>query len=147
VPAPAERIWLPGSGVTDLAAVRVDRAVNEYDEQLHFGRNEDTGQWCIFLIRRGEAPLPVLGFNDIPYPDDALKRLYQADAMRRGEEILDQMNRDNDKLREKDEEAVKQGIGIAAEAFEWGFRAMGSDKAKRIVVPMGRRGSEMGGWS
>jgi len=145
LPAPAERIWLPGSGLVSLDIARVDRAVREYDENLRFGRNEDTGQWCVFLVRRGHAPLPVLGFNEIPHPDDALKRLYRADALRRGEEILDEMNRENEEMKRPFEDATREGVGVAAEAFEWGFRQM--DRGSRIVVPMGSRASARGGYS
>lgn len=147
MPAPAEHIWLPGSGAVSLEVVRVDRAVQEYDPNLRFGRNEDTGDWCIFLIKRGEAPLPVLGFGrEIPHPRAALQRLERADSVRRGSEILDEMNRHNESLRKPFEDAAAEGAAITAEAFEWGYRAMG--KGKRVIIPVsGLRTNAMGGYS
>lgn len=147
MPASASSIWLPETGVTDLAAIRVDRAVKEYDENLRFGRNEETGQWCVFLLRRGFAPLPVLGFRDIPHPEDAVKRLYQADAQRRGEEILDEVNRHNREQERLENAATEQQIGQAvedaAEHAERLARLAGSTRYGKSFRP---RPDRMGGW-
>jgi hypothetical protein len=125
---------------------RVDRAVQQYDPLLRFGRNEDTGQWCVFRIARGEDPLPILGFDQIPSPNAVLQRLSQCDAQRRGSEILDEINKHNADLRKPFEDAAKEGAAIAAEGFEWGFRQMG--KSKKIILPVASRGGDrMGGYS
>lgn len=117
-------IYLPGRGVVDLEANRVDRAVHEYDERLSFARNEETGDYCIFIkMERGwdgpDAGLPVLGFGkQIPHPEDALKRLYQADSLRRGNEILDDINRTNDDVHKQLDAAAHEGAGHYVEALE-----------------------------
>lgn len=139
MPAPASSIWIPSKGDTNLAALRVDRAVNEYDEQLSFGQNNDTGQWCIFLIRRGEAPLPVIGFNEIPHPEDAIKRLVQADARRRGNEILDAMNRHNKQAEIEREAAAVEADKQLAETAEWALRMEGKTPHKKIIMGKGRQ--------
>jgi hypothetical protein len=137
--APASSIWLPGKGDTNFAALRVDKAVREYDEQLSFGRNEDTGDWCIFLIRRGEMPLPVIGFGrEIPHPEDAIKRLYRADAQRRGNEILDEMNRHNEKIEEARDLAAQEGEARLAETAEWALRVEGRTGHKKVFMGKGR---------
>jgi hypothetical protein len=69
-------IWLPPSHLYREGAV-VEKAVNQYDPELHFGKNEANGQWVIFMERGGER-IPVLGFQDIPHPDDALTGRYSA---------------------------------------------------------------------
>lgn len=117
-------IYLPGRGVVDLAANRVDRAVNEYDERLSFARNEQTGDWCVFIkMERGwdgpDAGLPVIGFGrEIPHPEDALKRLHNADSVRRGSEILDSINRHNEDIDKQLDYASSQGAGHYVEALE-----------------------------
>jgi hypothetical protein len=132
-------IWLPQKGDTNFAALRVDKAVREYDDQLSFGQNNDTGDWCIFLIRRGEAPLPVIGFGrEIPHPDDAIKRLYRADAKRRGHEILDEINRSNAELERARDEAAAEGEARLAEVAEWALRTEGKTSHKKVVMGKGR---------
>lgn len=148
MPAPTTHIWLPSGVSVSLEVLRADKAANDYDPNLRFGRNEDNGQWCVFRIVRGEVPLPILGFSDVPGPQELQRRLYQSDALRRGEEILDDMNRFNEDIRRVWEDAAHEGAAIAADAFEWGYRAMGSSRASKIIVPMnGLRGNRMGGYS
>lgn len=146
MPAAVSKIWLPGQGMTDLSERRVDAAVNEYDENLRFGKNDETGQYCIFLIRRGFDPLPILGFNEIPHPEDAVRKLWRADAMRRGNEILDQMNKENEEARKADEYAADQGIEQAAEGFEWLMRTQGQTPYKRVYTGNNKT-NKMGGYS
>lgn len=131
-------IWVPDS-FQDRQAASVDTAVREYDHNLGFGKNERTGQWCIFL-RHGsneltaEADLPIMGFNSIPHPDDALRRLHQADALRTGREILDQIERANKDIQSKKDEAAAQASAETAEAFDWGFRQMGKAPYAKVFI-------------
>ena len=80
-------IWLP-NGVS-YEAYRVDRAVREYDERLMFGRNEDTGDWCVFVrMPSPRDPFPVFGFgNRIPKPDEALARIKEGHLVAHKERI------------------------------------------------------------
>lgn len=150
MPAEATRIWLPdinGFSLTDLSVTKVDAAVREYDENLRFGRNEESGQWCVFLVRRGEAPLPILGFDDIPHPEDVAKRLYRADALRRGEEILDEINRHNRELEvaenAESEAQINEAVELAAEHAERLARTVGTLRYSKSFRP---RPNKMGGW-
>lgn len=130
------RLYVPGRGMVDVSAYRVDKAVKEYDERLLFARNTDTGQWCVYIQPERDAePLPILGFNEVPHPTDALKELYKRDAWRRGNEILDKVNRRNAEIKQQYEDAASEGSAIAAEAFEWGFRKMGAAPTAKIFVP------------
>ena len=75
MPAPADKIWVPASHQM-RETVPLQRALRDYDERLTFGRNEDNGDWCVFLNLRGERPIPVLGFGDIiPEREDMMRRL------------------------------------------------------------------------
>ena len=133
-------IWTPfGYQARELIAAR--KAAGEYDPNLDFGFNEKTQQYCVYLkVGSNDASkfgdLPILGFvppNRIPAPEEIKKRLYQSDAVRRGHEIIDEWNRQNDLLMNKDHSDVD---GQLAESMEWGFRKMGSDKAPvKVYMP------------
>jgi hypothetical protein len=146
MPAGISNIWLPGRGLTDLAERRADEFAQEYDENLRFGRNGDTGQYCVFLIRRGHDPLPILGFDEVPSNDYLARRLYQADAQRRGEEILDEMNRSNESLENAGLTDADDAAGTLAEGFEWLMRTQGQTSHKREYMG-NRRKNQMGGYS
>jgi hypothetical protein len=140
-------LYVPGRGMVNLASTRVDSAVSEYDERLTFAQHPENGQWCIMLkmpadydgpdgIHLGtDRVIPVLGFNDIPHPEDALKRLYQADSLRWGEQMLDDMNRRNEDRKKELQYKGDQASYEAAEAMEWFNRQQGLHPSPRIFVP------------
>lgn len=146
MPAGVNRIWLPGRGITDASERRADAFVQEYDPNLRFGRNEDTGQYCIFRIVRGENPLPILGFNEVPSNEFIGRRLYETDAQRRGEEILDAMNRHNDELEKLMDEEASEAAAQAAEGFEWLMRTQDQTPYKRVYTGNVRK-DRIGGYS
>jgi len=124
-------VWLPPSHeFRGLAAAR--KAAKEYDANLDFGRNEKTGQWCVF-IRHGTMPcasegdFPVLGFQDIPDPGLIQRRLYESDAQRHN--IVAQIQRHNSQLEKERDKISREKSAELAEHMEWGFRKMDSDKA------------------
>lgn len=132
-------IWVPES-FGHREVVRVRNAVREYDPNLDFGKNERTGQWCIFL-KRGtskvtqELDLPVIGFEDIPHPDDALRKLRESDALRTGNEILDKIVKNNEDIEARREVAAQEASAQAAEGFDWGFRQMGKAPHSKVFLP------------
>lgn len=140
-------LYVPGRGMVNLSAMRVDSAVSEYDERLMFAQHPENGQWVIMLKMPSDYDgpdglhfgsdrvIPILGFNDIPHPDDALKRLYQTDTLRWGEQILDDMNRRNADRKKELEFEADNASGEAAEALEWFNRQQGKHPVKRIFVP------------
>lgn len=145
MPAPATKIWLPGSGLSDIRMAYLDSAVQEYDPNLRFGRNEDTGDYCVFVIKRGQPPFPVLGFQEIPEKDTIFRRLYETDSLRHGKKMLDQMNADNERIWATQEANAAEGDAMAAEAFDWAYRQQG--KAPYSKVLLNGNGRKMGGWS
>lgn len=134
-----QNIWVPASHeIRGVGAIR--KAVREYDSNLDFGRNETTGQWCIFLKQGAtaasqEVDLPILGFQDIPHPDDALRRLHQSDALRTGNQILEQINRHNAAIEKQRDIAGEEASAETAEAFDWGFRQMGKAPHSKVFIP------------
>lgn len=128
--------FVAGRGMVDSEVLAVDKAVSEYDERLYFDRNQNTGQWCAFLKTPPSEPdLPIFGWDHIPHPHDAVKRIYQNDALRHGDEILDRIDRENAERTRPLDEAADQASGQAAEVMEWGFRKMGAHPQARIFVP------------
>ena len=131
--------WVPAS-FTHREINTVRKAVAEYDPNLDFGKNDKTGQWCIFLrqgtmegSKRGD--LPVLGFGDIPSPEFAVKRLYDSDALRQGKQMLDDLNKHNDDINLGYEAQTVEAEKELAEAFEWGMRKEGMTPHKKIYIP------------
>jgi hypothetical protein len=104
------QIFIPGKGMIDLAVVRVDRAVREYDERLFFDLNSANGQYAVFIrMPHGKPPHPVMGYGfEVPEPHEVIKKLYQNDGLRFGEEILDQAYREM-----KQEQAEKNAVSKA----------------------------------
>jgi hypothetical protein len=88
-------IYIPGHGEMSWEEIRVDRAVREYDERLFFARNADTWDWCVYIkMPRPEPAYPVLGFGqNIPSVDVVMEKLYNADTMRHGWQIFDDVQR------------------------------------------------------
>jgi hypothetical protein len=132
MPAAAERIWLPAQH-TNRQLDRLNRALNQYDERLRFGRNEDNGDWCVFLCLRGERPIPVLGFQDeIPEPDEMIRRVEAADTRKHGDKILIEMEEHNNRLRAEVREKADEAEWQLAEGMESFLHAQGKTPYTRI---------------
>ena len=121
------KIWIPNMGDYDMRAWKVDRKVREYDERLMFGRNEDTGDWCIFIrMPAPQDPFPVIGFQkSIPEPNDALDRLKAADTMRHGDRLYKEMVASQKKYRDDLEYKSDQAAQDSAERVEHLMRQHG----------------------
>lgn len=132
-------IWTP-AGFEARESMATRRAVREYDENLDFGKNEKTGDWCVYL-KRGttvlsvHGDLPILGFQHLPGPDEVVKRIYETDAQRRGKAILEELNKHNETQHDEGRRAVADAEGQVAETFEWGLRKQGATSHKRVYIP------------
>lgn len=118
-------IWLPNNASYD--AYRVDRAVSEYDERLMFGRNEDTGDWCVFIrMPRPRDPFPVIGFGDsIPDVNTVMERVRQADTMRTGNQIYNEVVSSQKQYRDNLDYVANQAGEESAEVIEHFMRKRG----------------------
>ena len=137
-------IWIPGKGEYDIRVWRVDNAVREYNERLMFGRNEDTGDWCVFIkAPHPQDPIPVLGFgSEIPHPDDAVKRLYESDTLRHGDAILKQVIREQKEYRDRLDYAADQATQDSAEHIEHMMRMRGDSPVIKSFSKEVKRGSD-----
>jgi hypothetical protein len=133
--------------MVSLRVTALDRAAREYDERLRVGKNEDTGDWCVFIqMARGTFPpndlYPLYGMgqdeNALPEPHELKKKLYETDTVRHGDELRQRMNRENEDLKRAQAKKAEAAEEIAAEAYEWGLRRMSNDiNSRRIQVNMG----------
>lgn len=123
-------LFIPGRGVVDLEARRIDAAVSEYDERLFAARHPETNHPGVFikmppsydgdngLVISGQRAIPVLVFpGGFPHPDHVLGELHKRDAVRRGTEILDEINRRNDQLKAAGNHAASEAAGEVAEVM------------------------------
>lgn len=136
-------IWIPRHGEVDSRAWKIDQRVREYDDRLMFGRNEATGDWCIFIRMPAPAdPFPVIGFqNRIPEPDEALDRLKAADTMRHGDRIYMEAVRSQREYRDGLEYRSDQASAESAEAVEFLLRKHG----KSPIIKSTRKGVKASG--
>lgn len=136
-------ILVPGLGMVNPAALRVNEAVKEYDDRLRFGFNEINQDWVIYILMPrdfdaayfidGQPVYPVLGFgSEIPHPEDAVRRLYQADTVRNGNAILDRMNEDNDYLRSQKDKEMAEFDEEMAERVEFELRKEGLSPVSKV---------------
>lgn len=134
---PVTKLWIPGMGEVNLEEYRVHKAVQEYDERLMFGRNMDTGDWCIFVkMPRGEDPVAVLGFGKrVPDPREAVQRADAANTRKHGAQIIEAMEKHNRAL--DAEKALRTGelSEVGAEILEYGFRKQGAHPSPRVFFP------------
>lgn len=135
-----KRIYLPGRGAYDIAAMQVLRAVQAYDERLSFGRNEDNGDWVVFVkMPRGSKRelVPVLGFGnkEMPTPEEVLRRVEQADTRRYSQELLDAVTTENRKRQESTSQLAEDTASEMAEIMDYLLRATGTHPLPRIFVP------------
>ena len=122
-------IYLPGHGVVDLEARRINKVVNQYDERLFAARHPLTGDYAVFIKMSpaydgedgleiaGQRALPIMAFpNGFPHEDQVLGELHKRDAVRRGTEILDEIHRANEARKEPYRRAAADAAGAVAEA-------------------------------
>jgi len=122
------KLFIPGYGDVNTDAWRVDQAVKEYDSRLMFGRNEENGDWCIFIeMPRPNDPYPILGFQDrVPDPVEAIDRLKAADTMRHGDRIYKDVVKSQEQYRAGLKNNADEAIGDSAERVEHMMRQRGA---------------------
>lgn len=114
------RIWTPGGADPEALAARM---VKDYDPNLELGRHTLTGDWCIWLMRRGTDPYPVIGLGQtLPEPDALIERIKAADTRIHGDAALQRMNADNEAWERERRAEADEAAGVAAEAYEWAAR-------------------------
>lgn len=131
-----EHIWIPGRGNLTAAESEAQRFIEEYDERFVLARHNVTGDWVIFVKLARDDLYPVMGLGrEIPPLEEIKRRMYQADALRRGDEIRQEINRRNEDIQKAKRAAADAAIGETAEHLEWGYRREGWHPNPRIFVP------------
>lgn len=95
IEVPPTIIEVPGRGMGEIQAMRVDAAVREYDERLRFGYNPTNQDWVIYIryprdfvgapyTIDGHPVMPIRGFGPkIPAPHEAVSLLQKMDTWKR----------------------------------------------------------------
>lgn len=119
-------LWLPSG--RDYRAYKVDQAVREHDDRLMFGRNQETGDWCIFIRMPGDRePFPVIGFQQtIPEPHEAIRKLNEGDTRKHGDRMLMEARRADERRRRELDYVSDQAAQDAAERTEHMMRQRGA---------------------
>lgn len=127
-------LFIPGRGNVDTNAYRIDRAVNAYDERLMFAKNEQTGDWCVYIRMPGaEPPYPVVGFGrDVPQLDDVMYRIRKADTMKHGEAIYRDLVKSQMDYRANLDKAAAEASAEAAEPVEFLLRKDGKSPIVKV---------------
>jgi hypothetical protein len=131
-------VWLPGHGVVPVGAINASKAVEDYDPDLMLGRNEQTGDWHVFLKNgpHGGQPFPVMYLGpELPPYDEIQRLLYTNDVRRHGAKIVEAIERRKRAERERLDKIHADENGEVAEYIEWGLRQMGAHPNPRIFVP------------
>lgn len=79
------KIEVPGRGYVAMDAMRISKAINEYDERLFFEYEPNGKAWVIFTkMPHGQPPYPICGFTDIPTVDEVVGWLNKNDSLKHG---------------------------------------------------------------
>ncbi len=137
-------MFLPEVGEVNPRLYRINQAINEYDERLFLGR-QPNGELTVFIrMPHGTAPWPVFGLAGVPkssdeeYPDprEVVRKLHGADTRRRGSEILDRMNKENEKLMQEKNAPLLETRRQAYEMLEFHLRKLGmTDHGGPVFIP------------
>jgi hypothetical protein len=129
-------IWLPDFGAVPTHIRAASKAIEEYDPDLTLGR--DKYEWLVLKKSGPNGPFPVLGLGaELPGHDEIKRKMYKRDVRRHGEKLVTDMQRRVDARQREQRREIEDAEGIAAEAFEWATRKMGSHPNPRIFVPGG----------
>lgn len=130
IEVPVQGILVPGQGIVNMDALRVDTAVREYDERLRFGYNPVNEDWIVYIALPrdyvgahyhidGNPVMPVLGVGrEIPPPSVVTRRLYETDAWRHGNKLYEKMLKHNEQVRKQQAEEAEAEIAEAVERAE-----------------------------
>ena len=130
-------IFLPGHGVVPLGSINASKAVTDYDPDLMLGRNEQTGDWHVFVKNgpHGGEPFPVFYLGrELPSYDRIQQLLYENDVRRHGAKIVQAIERRKRDAQRKLDQEHADIDGEVAEHIEWATRQMRGNTS-RIFVP------------
>ncbi len=129
----------------NMEAFAADEAAREYDERLNFGFNPVHKDWVVFIrLPRdyefapyhidGEPVAIVLGFGKdaIPSREQVQKKLWETDALRHGEKLLDNLNKHNEELQKERNERLDEITQEAAERMEHALRYEGKSPVVKV---------------
>lgn len=104
-------------GLVDLNVIKVDAAINDYDERLYLERHKETGDWVVMIaMERPSEPYPVLGFQELPDVRTVIQKLRESDSRR--EDIRQQIMKFNAAKDKEIDYKIQENVGQGAELVE-----------------------------
>lgn len=130
-------IWLPGAGVVSPEIRTAEQAIKAYDSRLELGRNERNGEWVVLWTNAVDgAPYPVMGLGtQLPGYEEIQRILWKGDTIRRGGEVIADVNRRNAARKAEADADAHDRAGEVAEVLEHAFRRMGKTSYSRVFIP------------
>jgi len=106
-------------GYVDFNVVKVDKAVEQYDERLFLDKHPETKDWVVYIrMERPAEPYPVLGLGwELPQVHEVIQKLRESDSRR--EEIRQRMLKYNADLQKQREYAIQEEVKQGAELAEF----------------------------
>lgn len=147
-------IEVPGKGITDLTAMKIDKAVQRYDRFLRFGYNPENQDYILYVQMPrafdsfyhidGEPVYPVIGFGkEVPTVDHVMGRLQAADVRKRGMDVYNALLKHNKEIKASGDLVYAAAIEEGAERIEHFTRKAGlTEKYGKVTmhVPKSRNG-------
>ena len=136
---PHPKIWLPRMGEVDVRVWKVNQAVKEYDERLSVGRNEETGDWCVYIKMPPGSyvelyPVHGLGPEMPTDPQPILEHLWKIDAARHGTQLLRDLEKGQEKWRAEQIRKQLEPNIILADVMEFAMRRFGQTPYTKVFV-------------
>lgn len=130
-------IWLPGAGLVPAHIRTAQQAIDAYDSRLELGFDESNGQWVVLWKDAVDgSPYPVMGLGrELPGYEEIQRLLYKGDTVRRGGDIIKDVNRRQAARKAASDAVAHDAAGDVAEHLEHTFRRMGQTSYNRIFVP------------
>lgn len=130
-------IWLPGAGLVPAHIRTAQQAIEAYDSRLELGFDELNGNWVVLWKDAVDgAPYPVMGLGrELPGYEEIQRLLWKGDTIRRGGDVIKDVNRRNAERKAKSDAEAHDHAGEVAEHLEHTFRRMGKTSYNRIFVP------------
>lgn len=136
------QVYIPGKGNMDSRVYLINHELEKYDARLVFGRNEETGDWCVYARMPHPEPMfPVFGCGpDIPDVKDLMLRVQEGDLTKNSERIYKEIIKSQELYRKNLDYKSDQASAESAEVTEHLMRKHGKSpliKSTRKVKAKG----------
>ena len=135
------KIYISGQGSVDSSVYKTNCVISDYDENLSFKLNEDTGDYCVYMrMPYPEEPVAILGVGStVPHSDYIIQRLRETDVRIHGDKLFDMIIKEQNKVKEEKRYLADQASSDSAERIEKMLRKHGKSPVVK-VFPNDKKG-------